>query len=592
MMASLAKQLHAELDGQRRMVEQSLGDLAAQFHTLRSVEVEALQKDVSNLQRNAVTNKAHLQVVERCMALEAQVRSLTTLHGFSSTKLANHLEYFADLKARWTCQHGCATESLAFARCAEIKCGKPICAECSHAGRNGHIALVDGFGGMGGGAGGGGLHLPNSSSILTVVENSSLLRDVQSRLSSQSDSAANTRKVVDTLASQLGALLSLLGKMHLVVANIDPALLAPGMASEEMLKDATTPFKLGPSATLLLDSRAVAYFDSLGTLLQQGWPELLSRMLTAEERYSGLSSSVDRLERRAREVELASRPFVEERVAMLSAKLLLLEKGVLKKLRAEVRRVEAESKEKAAREKEAAAANVGMETSLARVHYRCLACDQVVNAQPGPLSKELLAQLAHQHGHAAGGAAHHTTVAGFASALPAANSSQLALPAGSDPGQANVVSSERGHLFVDPGTRITLHATSGSEVYRGREDVRVSFTPAAPAPSEPGHVKSASFHAAYSKESVVPAGSLGRSAGGRSATAAGRHHVSASDGVNLPRLNLSQTQPAGSASASARSASAVPKVPQHPPGSQTQRSAAAAGRTTRGAVAEGERKEE
>jgi hypothetical protein len=383
----------------------------------------------------------------------------------------------------------------------------------------------------------------------------------------------------------------------------------------------------------LLDARAVAYFDSLGALLQQGWPELLGRMLASEERSASLSSSLERLERRGREVELASRPFVEERVAMLSAKLLLLEKGVLKKLRAEVRRVEQESREKAAKEKEMAAQSVGVETSLARVHYRCVACDQVVNAQPGPLSKELIAQLAHQHGHhslphAHGhSGVHHTTVAGFASALPASNSSMLALPSGSgnnasgSGSDAHFVSSERGHLFVDPGTRITLHAHSGSEVFRGREDARVSFTQPARAASatEPAinggssgggaHAKSASFHLAYGKTdggTVIPSGtSLPRSAGGRTGAAAaavatGRHHVSASsDSVNLPRIQLSQTQPLGGAAvsgaSSARSASAVPKVPQHQPsGSQSHRNArptrpAAIGGT---AAIDGETKEE
>jgi hypothetical protein len=183
------------------------------------------------------------------------------------------------------------------------------------------------------------------------------------------------------------------------------------------------------------------------------------------------------------------------------------------------------------------------------------------------------------------------------------------------------VSSERGHLFVDPGTRITLHAHSGSEVFRGREDARVSFTQPARAASaaEPAmhgggggggaHAKSASFHLAYGKSdggTVVPSGtSLPRSAGGRAgaaaaAVAAGRHHVSASsDSVNLPRIQLSQTQPLGGAAvsgaSSARSASAMPKVPQQQPsGSQSHRNARPTRPVAVGGVAtiDGETKEE
>ncbi len=693
-MAALAKALHSELDGHRRSVEAMVGDLAQQFHAIRGGEMEALATGLATLQRTAVTNKAHLLLVERVMSLESQLRSLTNLHGFSSQKLANHLETWGDWVARSTCGH-CQSGVLAAANCREKKCGKKICNECSMMGHNGHTAAVpvgSGHGGSGfdmasgspfgsdgsangsygyassppgssGGLGfgsllgsngtapssGNAMLLPNAAAILTVVESSPHMRELVSRVLGLHDAQQTTRRVVDGLANQLGALLTMLGKCNLVIPNID----ATGPKGDSSAQpDPTQPFKLGPSSSLLLDVRSVSYFSALADFLQSGLPEVLTRLLASEERGVAQGEALARWERRSREVESASRPFVEERVAMLSGKINLLEKSTLKKLRAEVRRVEEEMRERNRKEKEAAAAAaggsgaMGAETSLARVHYRCVACDQVVAGQPGPLSKEYAAQIAHtHHGHTHSQLTnmpqshhvHHTSVGGFASALPSQNPS--ALPPSHSPHPSSslsdssslFVSSDRAHLFIDPGQRITLHAHSGSEVYRGREDTRVSFTStAAAAAAGRSHSKSpdrgdrdraasataaqqqvdgkpASFHTTYAERSVVvplAGSSMPRSAGGR--TARQMHQPSSSDGgVNLPRINLSSTQPISSSSgaASARAASsakAAPPQQQPPSGSQSTRAAGGRGAARERASmsssaeynAEGERKEE
>lgn len=608
--ASIAKQLHAELDAHKQQVEAALADQAARLDTMQSVELSSLSSGLSALQRSAVSSKAHLSLVERCVSLEQQVRAQGTGHAFTATKLANHIDLFTELLSVWTCQH-CDTNALACGgSCADPKCGKRICWECSKQSRTGHMSEVASGGGVGGGGvGAGGLgashHLLNSNAIQVVVESSPALRELHARVQGQAEATAAARRAVDALATRMAALLDLFAKLNLVAPVGPPS--GDNGSSE-------APLKLGPSAALLLDPRALGYFDALGTLFQQSLPEVLTRLLAAEERSSNQGDQLSKLERRAREVELASRPFVEERVAMLTERMAQLDKSIAKKLRAEVRRYEATvADQRAAKERESSAA-MAAETSIARVHFRCVACDQVVGGQPGPLSKEYAAQLAaHQaqvHGLVFQPPPPQTTVGGFASASAPLNPSALQLQqppqqlqqqqqSGSGGGIVSpsmaLVPSDRGHMFIEPGQRTTLHSHSGSEVFRGREDGRVLFT--SPAAAAAAGADRSTFQTSYPREVVVPSGSTRRSVGGQGRGRGGgggggaghRHSSSASStssptrgnqaaeqpqhaGASLPRL--AHTQPISSSHVVA-SGSATTRTPQHsqphPPGSQSQR---------------------
>ena len=505
--ATLAKQLHTELDAHKRTTEMQLGELQARFDTFKNVEVEGLTSSVTALQRTAVNNKSHLAVIERVVALEQSLRSLSNSQGFTATKLTNHVDSFAEMVQSWSCQHCDNTHALAFGgSCVDPACRKRICWDCAKSNRGGHGSEITLGGGGGGGdgssmAGGRSDGVPNAHAIQVVLENASVFRGVQSKVGAHSEAFNKVRRNLEGLHTQLDALVDLLAKMHLI---------APNLAAETGLPQTKDPYRLGASSSILLDSRASGYFDALSSLFNQTLPELLTKLLQHESRSDYLGENLAKLEKQVTSMpQLASRPFVEDRVAMLTNKIALLEKGMLKKLRGEVRRVESESEAKRAKEK-ADREGMGIETSIARVHFRCLACDQVVAGQPGPMSKEYTAQLlAHQAAvHGVVYPPHASTVGGFASAVPVGFSSALQTGGpgvGPFPPSAGVVSSERGHMFIDPGTRIALHSNTGNEVYRGREDTRVSFTSTAGANVAHAHPdgknRTATFHTAYTKVS-------------------------------------------------------------------------------------------
>jgi hypothetical protein len=355
-----------------------------------------------------------------------------------------------------------------------------------------------------------------SSNHTFGAENSTALREVHAKLAhlyAEKDAAASQ---VRKHARELHALLAMMAQMDLIVSNTKPA----SDIGQAAANSNTPPLKFGASAALLLDPRTLSYFDSLGDFFNHSLPNMLHRLGLGDQRAEVFSDSISKLERRNREYEVASRPFVEERFNTLTQQLGLLEKATSKRLRVELKKFEADFAGRVAKER--AEEKIGAETSIARVHFRCVACDQPVASQPGPMSKEYQQQVVlhnqQVHGIQSQQPLHLSTsmVGGFATPVPQLLSSSLSTPLGSGlPGSSTtimtsnphssgigVVSADRGHMFIDPGQRTTVHSNTDATVYRGREDTRISFTPAAPT----GHAdqrQTATFQTAYTKVSCV-----------------------------------------------------------------------------------------
>lgn len=503
--AGLAKQLHLELDQHKRQTHHAFLDLVAKLDTFVKVDFESLSERARNTDRAKVDTKQFLHITERIIALESQQRSLANSQGFTAKKLTEHLEAWNETLASWTCQH-CDTGVLACAGpCADETCKRRICWECSRAGRGGHTSEVGRGGGGGGGGGGIGV---TAHALQALIESSSPVRDLQSQLAHLQDEQDKTNVTAKYEQIRVQQMIDMLAQMNLVLTTHT----AP---SSNTTTDATqppppAPFKLGPSAALLLDSRTLTYYESLGDLFSRSLPSLVDRVGLVEHRAEVLSDSLSTVERRNREFDVASRPFVEDRFAAISTQVALVEKATVKKMRADLRRFEADWSARVKAERAEEKERLGIETSIARVHFRCVACDQPVASQPGPLSREYQQQLALHNAQVHGIPLTHsgpTIVAGFASPSSTTLLPSARAPTGDGVSSApphlsglGVVSvgGERGHMFVDPGQRTTLHSNTDNTVYRGREDTRISFTPAAPI-GHAEHARSASFQTVYAK---------------------------------------------------------------------------------------------
>jgi hypothetical protein len=582
--ASLAKQLHSELDAHKQQTSFAILDLIQRLETFQAVSIDSLTNQVQQLGRTKIDQKQYLALAERVITLESTTRALGNSQTFLSQQSEDRERHSEERMKEWTCQH-CDTGSLATGgNC--IECERRICLNCSKVGRNGHTSELRLARGGGGGvqlnlygtddsSNGGGHSALSASALHNVLDASPTILNIQSRLHHLYDERDGTREIVVKQQRELEALTEMLVELDLLLHNHPPA---------SSIEQATVlwnqpPFKFGRSADLLRNPHTLEYYNLLGDFFRSTLPSIHHRLGLSDQRNEVFSDSLAKLERRNREFEVASRPYVEERFSTLSQQVGGIEKACRRALRVELKKWEETFLEKQEKSKEEE--KVGLESSLVRAHFRCVACDQPVQAQPGPLSKEYATQLAmhnqivHGIGPAGAGSANQqivspqllhgmSTVGGFATPLPPNQSSSahtssasalLQQQNGPTASSLGVISTERGHMYVDPGQRTTIHSNFDGTVYRGREDTRISFIPAAPTastsnPSQP-QIFSATFSTAYKKDVVVPSGSTGRSVTGAPRRKAGqgvasRRHPSAAMIAADANFYPAHTQPAHS----------------------------------------------